>query len=58
MIAGLLQRKAVQDDAELAQEAEAMQAAESKLEIEALHAFGIDFLVRFLIDKIILRSNA
>ena len=35
----------------------AMQAAESKLEIEALHAFGMDFLVRFLVNKIVVRHS-
>ena len=43
--------------ATLAHEVEQMHAAQVKVELEALAGFGDDFLVDFLVDKIVVRKG-
>lgn len=54
---GLRQRSSVREDSTLAHEVEQMHEAQVKVELEALAGFGDDFLVDFLVDKIVVRKG-
>ena len=57
VLGGLMRRSEVLQDEALMREARAMDAAQQKVEIEALHGgFGMDALGDFLVAKIVDRS--
>ena len=50
---GLLKRAPIVENPDLRAEAERMQALECKVEVEALYCFGIDYLVNYLVHRIV-----